>query len=88
MKLFWVTFLTIFLAELGDKTQLATLVLSAKSANRWLIFAGSAGALVLAAALGVLAGKFIGEHLPVKFLKISSGLVFIGIGLAILLGKF
>ena len=80
MKAFWATFITVFLAELGDKTQLATFLLSAKSSQRWLVFAGSALALVATSALGVLAGKFLGEHLPLKIIRYVSGGAFCAFG--------
>ena len=88
MKFFWATFLAVFLAELGDKTQLATLVLASKSQNRLLVFLGAASALVLASALGVLAGKLVGEHLPLRYIRLVGGGLFIILGLAMLWGKF
>lgn len=84
---FWTTFLTIFLAELGDKTQLATLLLAAKSSHRWLVFLGAALALITTSALGVLAGKLVGEHLPLNLVRYVSGALFILLGLLILWGK-
>ncbi len=87
MKLFWLTFLTIFLAELGDKTQLATLIFAAKSGNRLIIFLASALALVVASALGVLAGKFLGDHLPLKYMRLLGGVLFVILGIAMLVGK-
>jgi len=88
MKAFLAAFVTVFLAEIGDKTQLATMLLAAKSSSRALVFAGAALALVLTSALGVLAGTLIGEHIPVKIIRYASGSLFILIGIAILLGKF
>jgi putative Ca2+/H+ antiporter (TMEM165/GDT1 family) len=75
-------FTTVFLAELGDKTQLATLMFSANAnANRWNVFIGSALALVLASAIGVLAGALIMRFIDPKTLKIVAGTSFIVIGL-------
>ncbi|HXI78391.1 MAG TPA: TMEM165/GDT1 family protein, partial [Steroidobacteraceae bacterium] len=70
-KVFTMTFGVVFLAELGDKTQLATLLLASEQPGaRWAVFLGSACALVLAAAIGVLAGAWIAYHVPAKTLKI------------------
>lgn len=75
-------FATVFLAELGDKTQLATLLYAAdKPAAKWAVFLGSAGALVLAAGIGVLAGGWIAQHVPPKALKLVAGAGFVAIGL-------
>lgn len=80
-KLFLTVFTTVFFAELGDKTQLATLLFSAdKPASKWLVFAGSASALVLAAGIGVLAGGWIAEHVNPKHLKLVAGAGFVLIG--------
>ena len=54
-RIFLTVFITVFLAEIGDKTQLATMLFSAEQpGSRWIVFAGSAAALVLAAAIGVM----------------------------------
>lgn len=81
IKIFATVFATVFLAELGDKTQLATLLFSAdKPASKWIVFAGSAGALVLAAGIGVLAGGWIGRHVDPRHLQLVAGIGFILIG--------
>ncbi len=73
---------TVFLAELGDKTQLATLLYAVdKPGARWAVFIGSAAALVLAAAIGVLAGGWISQHVNPKALKLIAGAGFVAIGL-------
>lgn len=75
-------FVTVFLAELGDKTQLATLLYAAdKPGAKWAVFLGSATALVLAAAMGVLAGGWISQHVNPKSLKLVAGAGFVLIGL-------
>jgi len=80
-KLFATVFGTVFVAELGDKTQLATLLFSAdRPASRWTVFAASAGALVLCAALGVLVGGFVGRHVSPRVLRWVAGVGFIAIG--------
>jgi putative Ca2+/H+ antiporter (TMEM165/GDT1 family) len=85
-KVFLTVFGTVFVAELGDKTQLATLLFAAApGANRLGIFAAAAGALVLAAAFGVVAGGLIGQHVPARALRYVAGAGFIGIGLWTLL---
>lgn len=81
-KLLAIVFGTVFLAELGDKTQLATLLYAAdKPASRWVVFLGSASALVLAAAIGVLAGGWIAQHVNPRVLKFVAGAGFVLIGL-------
>jgi len=87
MRLFWITFITVFLAELGDKTQLVALMLSAKEKRFWPIFLAAAIALTLASALGVAAGNFLGELLPLKLIRVLSGAAFILMGVLILWGK-
>lgn len=81
-KAFATIFGAIFVAELGDKTQLATLLFSAdKPTSKWIVFAASASALTVAALLGVLAGGWIGEHVPARHLKLVAGIAFVVIGL-------
>ena len=87
MQAFLTALITVFLAELGDKTQLATLALAAREGRFWPVFAGAALALVLAAALGAAAGKFLGEALPLRLMRIVSGGLFILLGLLIFWGK-
>lgn len=79
-KTFSTVFVSVFLAEIGDKTQLATMLFSAEHSNRWIVFAGSAGALVLASAIGVIVGAQIERLIRPQTLKIVAGLGFIVIG--------
>lgn len=65
------TFLTIFLAEMGDKTQLATLLMSAESQSPWIVFAGSAAALVATSLVGVLIGCWIARRLSPQTLNLA-----------------
>lgn len=69
------TFLTIFLAEMGDKTQLATLLISAESKSPWIVFAGAAVALIATSLLGVLIGYWIARHLSPKTLDLAVALL-------------
>lgn len=85
-KLFFLTFGSVFLAEMGDKTQLATLLYSTQSKKPLMIFAGSALALVLSSFLAVVVGQFMAEHLPHRLIKGLAALSFIVIGLWIMAG--
>ena len=69
------TFLTIFFAEMGDKTQLATLLMSAESQSPWTVFAGAAAALVATSLLGVLIGYWIARRLSPKILDLAVGML-------------
>ncbi len=65
------TFITIFLAEVGDKTQLATLLMSAQSNSPWVVFAGAACALIATSLLGVMIGYWIARRLSPQALNIG-----------------
>jgi len=81
MKAFFTVFITVFLAEIGDKTQLSTMLFAAEAkSSKWVIFAGSALALVLAAAIGVLVGAQLERLISPRTLKIVAGVGFIAIG--------
>jgi putative Ca2+/H+ antiporter (TMEM165/GDT1 family) len=81
-KLFATVFATIFLAELGDKTQLATVLYAAqRQPSLVTIFLASASALVLTSALGVLAGSLIAHYVSPRLLSWIAGLGFIVIGI-------
>lgn len=82
LRIFFSVFTTVFLAEIGDKTQLATMLFAAEAkGSKWLIFAGSATALVLAAAIGVLVGAQLERLVSPKTLKLCAGIGFIAIGI-------
>ena len=88
LKVFATVFTTIFVAEIGDKTQLATLLYASKASNPKLtVFAASAAALVLASALGVLGGGLVADHVSPKVVRWVAGLGFIGVGVWVLLGN-
>jgi putative Ca2+/H+ antiporter (TMEM165/GDT1 family) len=81
LKLFITVFGTVFLAELGDKTQLATLLFASKSsAGLWTVFFGAAAALVLASAIGVAGGAALSHYVEPKHLTYVAGIGFIVIG--------
>ncbi len=74
-KVFGSTFVTIFLAELGDKTQVATLLMSAQSQNPWVVFTGAASALVTTSLVGVLVGRWLCTRLSPKTLETATGML-------------
>jgi len=81
VKVFLTVFATVFLAELGDKTQLATVLFAAeRRLNPWLLFAAASLALMCASAMGVLAGGFIAKHIDVRIVSIIAGVGFMAIG--------
>lgn len=86
-KLFGSTFVAIFIAELGDKTQLATLSLAAGGKSRWVVFAASALALVATSAIAVLGGEAITRIVSPVWLRRIAGGVFVLMGLLFLSGK-
>ena len=75
------TFTTVFVAELGDKTQLATLLLSAQSGAPWLVFLGAATALIASSLVGVLVGRWLAQVLPPERLQLMACVLMIGLGL-------
>ncbi len=85
-KLVATTFVTIFVAELGDKTQLATLSLASGGTSRWAVFLGSALALVATSAVAVLAGGALARVVPPHWLQRGAGALFVVLGVAFLVG--
>lgn len=82
LKVFFTIYAAIFIAELGDKTQLATLLFGTdKSVSKWLVFAASSLALVTAAGIAVLAATAISSYVSEKQLNMVAGLGFIAIGI-------
>jgi putative Ca2+/H+ antiporter (TMEM165/GDT1 family) len=80
-RTFLTVFVTVFLAELGDKTQLATLLFATKSPSALLtIFFAAAGALVVTSAIGVAAGAVLSDYVNPKHLSYAAGVGFILIG--------
>ena len=81
LKVFATIFAVVFVAELGDKTQLATLLFAAdREVSKITVFLASSAALVVAAALGVLAGSLLSEYLNERVLAWLAGTGFIVIG--------
>jgi len=84
LTLIFTTFVTVFLAEMGDKTQLTTITLSSTTNKPVAVFIGSSIALILAALLGALAGGSIANLIPAFLLKLLSGIVFFILGINLL----
>jgi Ca2+/H+ antiporter, TMEM165/GDT1 family len=81
---FFSTFITIFLAEMGDKTQLATLLLSAQSRSPWIVFIGAGTALIATSLVGVLLGRYLAKVLSPKTLDIAAGMLLMAISILLL----
>ena len=82
IKVLLTVFASVFVAELGDKTQLATLLFAAdKDVSKLTVFMGASMALVVASGIGVLAGGFINQYVNEKYLSYLAGAGFIVIGI-------
>ncbi|MCW8881411.1 MAG: TMEM165/GDT1 family protein [Sedimenticola sp.] len=80
-KIFVTIFISVFIAELGDKTQLATMLFAAdKEVSKYTVFIAASAALIVASAFGVLAGSLLSEYINAKYLHYIAGIGFIGIG--------
>jgi putative Ca2+/H+ antiporter (TMEM165/GDT1 family) len=80
-KILSTVFTSVFIAELGDKTQLATMLFASdKDTSKLTVFLGASLALVVTSALGVVAGSFISAYVSEKFLHYLAGIGFIAIG--------
>ncbi|MBW2489386.1 MAG: TMEM165/GDT1 family protein [Deltaproteobacteria bacterium] len=84
LKILLTTFGLIFLAELGDKTQLATFCFSADCDSRISVFLGSAGALVLSSLIAVVFGAGISRVIPANYIRIGAGVFFVIVGIVTL----
>ena len=81
LKVFFTVFAAVCIAELGDKTQLATMLFAAdKEVSKWTVFLGASAALVVATAIGVIAGTLLSEFINEKYLNYLAGAGFILIG--------
>ena len=86
-KIFLTTFGTIFLAELGDKTQLAAIMMTSRTKLPWSVFAGAALALCLVTLIGVLFGEGLIAVIPGNILKKGAALAFVVIGVWMFFSK-
>ena len=77
LSIFFTTFTTIFIAELGDKTQIATLMLSAESGRPIIVFLGSSLALISSSVVGVLIGKWLSKKIPPSTFALFTGALMI-----------
>ena len=84
---FWTTFGTLFLAEMGDKTQLAVLTLTAQTRSPLSVFLGAALALVFVSLIGVMVGSPLGKYIPEDLIKKLAASAFIIVGVLMLWGK-
>lgn len=81
-KVLLTVFFAVFIAELGDKTQLATMLFAAdKEVSKWTVFFGASLALIIASGIGVLAGGVVSQYVSEKYLHYIAGIGFVGIGI-------
>ena len=86
LKVFFTVFAAIFIAELGDKTQLATMLFAAdKEVSKWTVFLSASAALIVATAVGIIAGTLLSEFINERYLNYLAGSGFILIGALTLL---
>ncbi len=88
LRVLLTTFGIIFLAEMGDKTQLAAMTMSADTKKPWAVFIGASLALTAVSAIGVLVGAVVGQYVPLEWVKRVAAVAFIVIGVLMLAGKF
>jgi putative Ca2+/H+ antiporter (TMEM165/GDT1 family) len=79
-KVMFLAFCTIFLAELGDKTQLAVFSLVSQSKASWEVFLGASLGLALVTLIGVLFGETVAKYIPLLYMRLGASFLFIGIG--------
>ncbi|MGG6294808.1 TMEM165/GDT1 family protein [Leptolyngbya sp. AN02str] len=85
LKIFLSTFATIFLAEVGDKTQMTVLLMSAESKSPWTVFVGAGAALIATSLCGVLLGRWLAQRIPPQTLDRAAGVLLLGISALLLL---
>src|SRR6185312_10381179 len=88
LRVLLTTFGIIFLAEMGDKTQLAAMTMAADTKKPWAVFVGASLALAAVSGLGVLVGSVIGDYVPLIWVKRVAATAFIVIGVLMLLVSF
>ncbi len=86
-NLFVTTFFTIFMAELGDKTQMASILMAAKTKDIWTVFAAASLALVSVTLLGVLFADLLTSVLSPSLIKKMAGMLFVAMGILIFFNK-
>jgi putative Ca2+/H+ antiporter (TMEM165/GDT1 family) len=86
-KTIFTTFLLVFVAELGDKTQLSTMLLASKSKSIWCVFIGSTIALAFSSLIGVFVGSAINKIIPQSYIQLCSGVIFVVFGFLLIFGK-
>jgi putative Ca2+/H+ antiporter (TMEM165/GDT1 family) len=84
-KILLTAFITLFLAELFDKTQLSVIALAISTKSPWIVFVGASLALVLSTFVAVLLGSALQKFLPIKILRITAGTIFVAVGLVIII---
>jgi len=87
-RVVFTTFGIIFLAEMGDKTQIAAMTMAAEKQRPWAVFIGASIALTAVSAVGIIVGSALGHYLPLEWIKRVAGVAFIVIGVLVLIGKF
>lgn len=80
-EIFFTTFTTIFLAELGDKTQLAVIALTAKTKSMFTVLIAATTAMFTVSLIGVLFGELLTKVIPLKYIHFLAGIVFILFGI-------
>ncbi|HEY6807059.1 MAG TPA: TMEM165/GDT1 family protein [Pyrinomonadaceae bacterium] len=88
LRVLLTTFGVIFLAEMGDKTQLAAMTMAAQTKKPWQVFVGASLALAAVSALGIIVGSVVGDYIPLLWVKRVAAVAFITIGALMLAGKF
>ena len=87
LKILLTTFGLIFLAEMGDKTQLAAITMAAQTRQPWAVFVGASLALTTVSLIGVLIGTVLANYINAEYLHKAAAIAFIGIGALMLWGK-
>jgi putative Ca2+/H+ antiporter (TMEM165/GDT1 family) len=81
LKILFSVFFTVFLAELGDKTQLTALALGASNPKAWFyVFLGSSLALILTSFIASYGGQYLSRYIDLKYIRLVSGIVFVILG--------
>jgi len=87
-RVFLTTFGIIFLAEMGDKTQIAAMTMAAEKKRPWEVLLAASLALAAVSAIGVFVGTVVGKYVPLEWIKRAAGAAFIVIGILVLIGEF